>query len=316
MNPRVTVVVTARERFSMAQESLASLLADPGCPMRVIYMDTGSPAALSRHLAATPGIEVIRTPDFMAPNRARNLALDRVDTPYVVFVDNDVVFKPGWLRLLVECADATGATLVNPLVCIGVPHHTEVHLLGGVTRIVEENGRRVIKVHPARQGVLVKDAGLPDHPYADELVEFHTVLVRTDHFRQHGKLDENLLTFCEETDLSLQVQATGGTIFFEPRAVVTYDFPRSFALSDLPWFLLRWSDRWLVQSLEHIERKWQVARSPAFDRLVRGNGWQRRQLIFRPLARLVPAGRFKDMCKAVLHRLERLVVGAWSATQS
>ena len=53
------------------------------------------------------------------------------ETEYVVFVDNDVLYTEGWLDRLVACADETGAEVVAPLTCQGLPAHTEIHHAGG-----------------------------------------------------------------------------------------------------------------------------------------------------------------------------------------
>ena len=39
-----------------------------------------------------------RGEDHLAPNESRNLALAHVETPYVVFIDNDVFVQPGYRR--------------------------------------------------------------------------------------------------------------------------------------------------------------------------------------------------------------------------
>ena len=314
---QVTVVVTARERFSAAIASLDNVLATAGCPMRVIYMDAGSPRYVRDHLATrvkSHGIEVVSCREYQAPNVLRNRALAMVTTPYVAFIDNDIFCKDGWLERLVACAGTTGATLVSPLICLGPPLHENVHIMGGVCRIVDRGpGKRYITVKQGKQDIPVAQAEVPDAPFQSEAVEYHTLLVRTEHFRKHGPLDENILTFCEEVDLALGVQATGGTTWIEPRSVITYEFPQAFAWSDIPWFFLRWSDRWLIQSISHLESKWGADRSPAFDALVRGNGWMRRQLVFKPIAGLLPKGRVKDAIKGALRGIERALMGTWLA---
>jgi hypothetical protein len=51
------------------------------------------------------------------------------------------------------------------------------------------------------------------------------------------------------------VHRAGGAIYSEPRSIVTYVPPPPFALSDVPYFLLRWSDRWISASVSRFAEK-------------------------------------------------------------
>lgn len=59
--------------------------------------------------AQAKNFKIIRTDYYLSPNHARNIGLSDVDTKYLVFVDNDVIFFPGWLQALVTCAEETNA---------------------------------------------------------------------------------------------------------------------------------------------------------------------------------------------------------------
>ena len=109
--PRLTVVIVPRERFSCTQESLESLLENTSIPYNLVYVDGNSPPPICRYLrtqAQTHGFRLLRFDRFLSPNQARNIGLSQVKTPYVVFLDNDVIVSPGWLSSLVDCAEATG----------------------------------------------------------------------------------------------------------------------------------------------------------------------------------------------------------------
>ncbi len=73
-----------------------------------------------------------------------------------------------------------------------------------------------------------------------------------------GPLDEALLSTREHVDLCFTVREAGGTAWFEPNAVVTYVVAPPFAWTDLPYYLLRWSDTWGQASLRHFEQKWNL----------------------------------------------------------
>jgi GT2 family glycosyltransferase len=241
--PSSTIIVVPRERFGSTFESLESLFANTVQPYSLIYVDAGSPPDISQRLAELArqrDFTLIRCDSYLTPNQARNLALPRVATRYTVFADNDVFFAPGWLAALERCAEETGADIVSPVTCIGKPLHSLIHHAGGSVTIVERDGRRLfrevqdlemMRLEQIRDGLVRGPTGT---------CEFHSVLVRSDVFARHGKLDENLMTSYDHTDLSMKVSEAGGKIFFEPAAVVTY-VPRTLEWRELPFFMLRWN---------------------------------------------------------------------------
>jgi GT2 family glycosyltransferase len=263
-----TVVVVPRERFSEARRSLESVLRHTAAPFDLVYVDGGSPAPLRRYLersARDHGFRLIRSPRYLSPNQARNLGLSSVETRYVAFADNDLHVWPGWLDRLVACAEETGASLVAPLYHQGAPGAELIHMAGGEAAIETRAGRRYL-----RESHYLSAAGTDEAAHLErrptQLIEFHCVLARTDVLRQMGGLDARLLSTPEHVDLCLSVQAAGGGIYLEPGAKVTYVGPGPLHWSDLPYFLLRWSDEWARSSLQHFRTKWQLAEDDAFIR--------------------------------------------------
>merc|ERR1712224_604909 len=120
--------------------SLNAVFDTADLPFRMIYVDGGSPKAISDELKAnveSQGHTFIRRPGYVTPNDARNIALPLVDTPYVVFIDNDVVFSEGWLSALVNCAEETGAGLVTPTILVGPASrmpNLKIHHAGGILK--------------------------------------------------------------------------------------------------------------------------------------------------------------------------------------
>lgn len=131
--PQVTIVFVPRERFSCTRESLESIYEYTEIPFKLIYVDGNSPAKVRQYLqdqAHLKDFQIIRTDYYLSPNQARNLGLAQVATKYVVFIDNDVIVSPGWLKNLVQCAEETQATVVGPLMCQNQPLHEIVHFAG------------------------------------------------------------------------------------------------------------------------------------------------------------------------------------------
>jgi GT2 family glycosyltransferase len=308
--PTVTILVSPRERFSYAQESLESIYANTKVPFSLVYVDGGSPATLKRYLqeqSAERQFQLLRTEHYLAPNQARNLGLRYVNTDYVLFIDNDVHVSPGWLERLLECAVETNATIVCPLTCIGKPLHQTIHLAGGEARIVTETDRHEIRrrVHEKHYFVNRPVIEVEDqlHRQQCEFAEFHCMLVKRSIFDEIGLLDEQLLSTREHIDFCMTVTNAGGTIYCEPASVVTYVAEPIFQWSDLSYFMLRWSDAWEVASLQHFRQKWNLSEDKYFAKRYSRLGHRRHQAFLKPMLQKLTLGRS-------VHWLEKAAI-AW-----
>ncbi|HZG40544.1 MAG TPA: glycosyltransferase [Nodosilinea sp.] len=296
--PNVTLVVSPRERFSYAQTSLESIYEHTQMPFKLVYVDGNSPKPVADYLAAQAvekGFELVRVDHFLTPNQARNIGLARVDTPYLVFVDNDVVVSPGWLEALVQCADETGAAIVGPLTCQDEPVHETIHFANGEARIiVDVKGRRRLREKMCRQGQRVAQVAEKLQRTPAELVEFHCMLVRRSVFERLGPLDEGFLNTKEHVDLCLSVAQTDGKIYFEPTSVITYVPGIAWRWADLHLYMLRWSDAWERESLQHLRQKWNLPEDVYFSQKIKALGWRRRKMILSPLLHRLTLGLVKN----------------------
>jgi GT2 family glycosyltransferase len=305
----VTIVVVPRERFSFARESLESIYTHTRVPFSLVYVDGNSPPHVRDYLAAQAkerGFTLVRTESYLPPNRARNLGLERVHTPYVVFVDNDVAVSEGWLEKMLDCAEQYGATVVTPLTCIGTPLHRTIHCAGGdVKLIVEEGGRRRVRERMGFADKPVEKVRDRLERGPTRLAEFHCVLVRTAFFERYGRLDEQMLNTREHIDFSLGINTLGEPIYFEPEAVVTYVPGPPLAWSDLHYYMLRWSDAWEMASLTRFREKWDLSEDEYFKRRYRQLGWRRQATLIQPLVRGLAFGRRVAPVEAMLSAGDR-----------
>lgn len=311
---QVTIVVAPRERFSFTRESLESIYENTEIPFNLVYVDGGSPPQIRRYLetqAREKQFQLIRTDYYLSPNQARNLGLAQVKSKYVVFIDNDVVVTPGWLKQLVKCAEETGAMVVSPLVCQGEPVHEIVHCAGGESGVLletkgEKVRRRMLeKIY--KQGRRVED--LRDQLKREQtgLAEFHCMIVRTEIFEQVGLLDEALLNTKEHVDFCILVVQAGGTVYFEPTSVVTYVPGPPLELTDIPYYMLRWSDAWEQASLHHLRDKWDLTEDEYFKNKYKQLGWRRKMSIIQPLSRDLTFGRKSKLLEKILVRIDRVL---------
>ncbi|MBW4641977.1 MAG: glycosyltransferase [Goleter apudmare HA4340-LM2] len=258
---KVTLIVVPRERYSYTQKSLENIYKNTDIPFELIYVDVNSPSSIKHYLEAQSQekkFHLIRVNHFLNPNHSRNLALDFVKTEYVVFIDNDVLVKPGWLDALIKCADETGAWIVGPL-CLEGDDFAKVHIAGGSYEFKQRgNERWMIIRRPCFRTPLSK-VRIEFKRQPTQAIEFHCVLVRMDVFKELGLLDEQVMGIGQEDDLCLTVLQSGKPIYFEPASVMTYVPPQTLAWSDMPFFYLRWSQAWCEVSINRLRAKWNLA---------------------------------------------------------
>ncbi|MEA5594579.1 glycosyltransferase family 2 protein [Rivularia sp. UHCC 0363] len=297
--PKVTIVVSPRERFSFSRESLESIYENTTVPFQLIYVDGNSPNQIKKYLqekSQEKGFQLIRTDYYLAPNQARNLAIPHVDTEYLLFVDNDVLVSRGWLKTLLECAEETEATVVCPLTCIGKNIGEKIHLAGGEARIEEKitnKGKTKRKVHEVHYFVNRKVADVKEelHRKKCEFAEFHCMLVRTQIFDQIGLLDEGFLSTREHIDFCMTVNHAGGSIYCEPTSVVTYVPDLKWEIPELSFFMLRWSDAWEIASLEHFADKWNLpTKDKYFEKRYNRMGYRRHNGFLKPFLSFLTFG--------------------------
>jgi len=259
--PLVTIAFVFRERLSPTLASLRHLIGTTSHPHRLICVDSGSPPDLARslrELASEHGFTLIRSEAQLTPNESRNLALQQVDTKYVVFVDNDVMVGENWLAPLVRCAEETGAWLVGPLYLESSPRWTRIHMFGGEARNRSEDGTPVFverhdlhkaRLEPNLAGLVRRKTGL---------IEFHTVLMSMEAYRRLGPLDPRLYCHSEHADLSMAVTRSGGTIYVEPVSVVTYMIPDRLGPMDRDYFSRRWCSAWNEATNDRLAEKYEI----------------------------------------------------------
>lgn len=299
---KVTIIITPRDRFGVALQSFRSVIEHTEGPYKLVYVDAGGPPDLGAELkkiCADNGFRYIGLPEILNPNEARNIGIHVARTPYIVFLNNDVVVSPGWLPPLLACAEETGADVVAPLTCQKLPLHQEIHQAGGMFAadvkafLAARPEDRRLKEVELLQGKKVRDVALQRGE--TQCCEFHCALVRRDVFERFGELDEKLATK-EHIDFCLTVWKGGGRVLFEPTSIVTFlGHAGAIEPRDLRFFALRWSPAWQRSSLAHFQRKWGLPNDPYFSERKAMLRWRHYESIAEPLLRKAPliGGRHK-----------------------
>ncbi len=260
--PRVTLIMTVRERFSPTVSAIESVMANTAMPFRLVFADMRCPPWLSEAvggLARRHGFRVVRFDDMVWPQQVRKDLVGSVDTEYVVFLDNDLRVYPGWLEKLVECADETGAGLVGPLYLWGDDvSPPRVHMAGGLLQNIPQGDRRVlIERHNGYNADPDQAAAALGRSQCDFL-EFHCMLLRTSLAQQPELLDPRIASVHEHIDVALSARGRGHAIYLETASRVLYRAFIPTTLEDLSLMLWRWSPAAVEASIAAFSAKWRV----------------------------------------------------------
>ncbi len=265
--PAVAIVVTQRERFSYTQASLESLYASTTYPFHLVYVEANSPPEVKCYLveqAQQRGFELVSCDRYLTGNAARNLALARVrGAKYIAFVENDLLFQPGWLEAMVRCAEETGAALVTPLIYDGPFFHNTIHVAGGAAEIHEVNGKRHLHEEQRYAGLTCDRVVLQREPTA--LAEAHCLLLSAEALAALPTLAPGILDdACEFSHLTyinigMVLRQHGYGVYFEPAARVAY--VRGFPLKteDAPLFAWHWEATTIAATQRYTRQLWQLA---------------------------------------------------------
>lgn len=113
--PAITVIVPGFDVAEFAAEAVASLRAQTREDFTAILVDDGSTdetgAIFDDAAAADSRIQVVHHRERRGLSAARNTGLDRVETPFVGFLDADDIMTPTALERLVGTLERTGSDI-------------------------------------------------------------------------------------------------------------------------------------------------------------------------------------------------------------
>jgi hypothetical protein len=101
------------------------------------------------------------------------------------------------------------------------------------------------------------------------------------------------------------VRQLGEKVYFEPTSIATYVPGPPLELTDIPFFMLRWSDAWTLGSLNHFKEKWDLSEDGYFQTKYKKLGWRRKSTIVIPLTKALSFGHKNRLVKKVLSKIDR-----------
>lgn len=280
-----TVVVPTYRRPGSLRRALDGLArqVDPGVAWDVLVVDNAPGRGDTQGIAGLVGGRARVVDETTAGSAAaRNRGIAEVTAAVTVFLDDDVVPEPMWLRELLEpivaaATDATGGRVVLDPTVDRPPWFDEGGLAGYLAAFEPPAVARDLAGH--------------------EFVVTSNAAFRTDLLRASGGFRPDLgpqprnPMVNDDVLLTRRFMAAGGQMRYAPSAVVVHELPSDRMR---PRYLLRRAyaqgrSDWLLEADELVSRRFRGARVPL--------GWAARELTRRAQEwRRPPAAAFHAMC--------------------
>ncbi len=221
--PKVSIIIPYREQIEMTQHCIDQLLGQTDYKnYEIVLVDNFSTSpeatAFAQRYAHDQQVRILKVPEKFNYSRINNLAVAKTDSPFLLFLNNDVVVdQRDWLTILVgeALADSrvgiVGARLLYPN---GFIQHGGVVL--GVGGIADH----------AHHGLSRQDLGymaLAVSAHEVSAVTAAMLLCRREAFEAVGGFDEEHLQVAfNDVDLCLKVGQAGWRIIYAPRCVAEH----------------------------------------------------------------------------------------------
>jgi GT2 family glycosyltransferase len=244
--PSVSIVIPAYNNLTFTLECLASLQAAGGLEhAEVIVIDDASADTTRDVLARVAGLTVIANPENLGFIRTCNRAAEATRGEYLVFLNNDVQVRPGWLEALVKAfVEEPDAGAVAP------------KMLFPDGRLQEAGAR--IGVDGASEMIgLFEDPALPRWNVRRE-VDYASgacLMLRRAVFAELGGFDLTFApAYCEDADLCFRLRERGLRVIYEPTSEIVHHlsvtsnsidtgYKHRLATRNQQAFVERWGER-------------------------------------------------------------------------
>ena len=218
----VTVVMVSYRSSRVIGESLAPLEAAwKSGLLRCIVVDNSSPDETAEVVARDhPWVELVRSPGNLGYGRGCNLGFERVKSPFVLFMNADVIIDAAAITTLVEFLKSRGrAGMAAPATQFG--RFEGLQFAGRIftpwSLVASATGIQGLQPKPrfVRPG---------EAPFKTEWLCGAVILARSQAIRDVGGFDPRFFLYFEETDLCRRLSAAGWELWAVGSALATHYF--------------------------------------------------------------------------------------------
>ncbi len=209
MLPSASVIIVTADRPNEVRRCLESLHGDLPENGDIIIVDASRDDQTEKLAAEFCGVRYLRSPERNL-SKQRNLGIETSDKEIVVFLDDDAIAHPNWLREMLagysspEIASVVGAILQDDLAVVPADAKPFITALGYKQPIVNWQTDKPQEVLNGQGGNMsFRRAVLDKVGYWDTTVR--------------GGCNSG-----EDMDVFIKVRRAGGKIFYNPNAVVTH----------------------------------------------------------------------------------------------
>lgn len=250
-----TIIVDARDRFSLTTRCLETLIAHTREPYDLIVVIGGAPERCrnARVERFEKRARFIFTPQFLNQAQARNIGLRAATTRLAVVMDNDVFVRPGLLEGLMQCQRETSAVQVVPII---LETERRIHTAGNSLYVTYENSQAFGHKELCYHGLTLVDGSNLKRERVD-YGELHCQLVEVEPTLRLNAFDEHIQEV-GEIDSGLTWSRAGYEMWFEPSSVVCYQLYAPIAAEDIRLFAWRWDMRLILEGYRYFQQKWNM----------------------------------------------------------
>jgi GT2 family glycosyltransferase len=199
-----SIIVPTRERAGYLDVALASIAPQAAAAEAEVLVVDDGPSAATRETARRHGARYLAHELSRGLNAARNTGIDAARSDLLVFVDDDVAVRPGWLAALLDADRAADSD-------VGV-------LTGPIHARLEDHRLRCC----GREGPPITSQ---DHGPHDRDVEHAwgaNMTVRRAAVERAGRFDEARELYGDEQEWQQRLHATGGRIRYVAAAALDH----------------------------------------------------------------------------------------------
>ena len=241
--PQVSIVIPVYNNLTLTLECLTSIQrGTDGVSYEVIIINDASTDDSRDVLPLITNVVYLENADNLGFLRTCNLASGHARGEFLVFLNNDVQVKVGWLAALLEAftlhdrVGAAGPKILYP------------------NGRLQEAGSLINPDGSTRLVGLTDDPAAPRYNYPREVDYCSGVCLalRTETFRELGGFDERLApAYCEDVDLCLRLRDRGLRIIYTPTAEIIHHLSATSSSVDPSYKLAC-----VTRNRQHIVETW------------------------------------------------------------